>query len=102
VQEYRAVLAADPKRPGIHYRTGRALLARARQPDSPPNTLAEAAQEFELELQIDPTNANASYELGELQRKANRLDEAQRLFHAGRAVSIRSSKTRWSASVARW
>ncbi len=80
VQEYRAVLAADPKRPGIHYRTGRALLARARQPDSPPNTLAEAAQEFELELQIDPTNANASYELGELQRKANRLDEAQRLF----------------------
>ena len=86
VQEYRAVLAADPKRPGIHYRTGRALLARARQPDSPPNTLAEAAQEFELELQIDPTNANASYELGELQRKANRLDEAQRLFT--QAVSI--------------
>ncbi len=40
----------------------------------------EAAQEFELELQIDPTNANAAYELGELQRKANRLDEAQRLF----------------------
>ena len=86
VQEYRAVLAADPKRPGIHYRTGRALLARARQPDSPPNTLGEAAHEFELELQIDPTNANASYELGELQRKANRLDEAQRLFT--QAVSI--------------
>jgi tetratricopeptide (TPR) repeat protein len=80
VQEYRAVLAADPHRPGIHYRTGRALLARAKQPDSAPNTLAEAAQEFELELQIDPTNANAAYELGELQRKANRLDDAQRLF----------------------
>jgi tetratricopeptide (TPR) repeat protein len=80
VQEYRAVLAADPRRPGIHYRTGRALLGRAKQPDSPANTLADAAQEFELELQIDPTNANAAYELGELQRKANRLDEAQRLF----------------------
>ena len=80
VQEYRAVLAVDPHRPGIHYRTGRALLARAKQPDSAPNTLAQAAQEFELELQIDPTNANAAYELGELQRKANRLDEAQRLF----------------------
>src|SRR4029453_4495968 len=74
VQEYRAVLAADPKRPGIHYRTGRALLARAKQPDSPPNALAEAAQEFELELQLDPTNANAAYERGELQRKANRPD----------------------------
>jgi tetratricopeptide (TPR) repeat protein len=80
VREYRAVLAADPRRPGIHYRTGRALLGRAREPDSPPNTLADAAREFELELQIDPTNANAAYELGELQRKANRLDEAQRLF----------------------
>jgi tetratricopeptide (TPR) repeat protein len=80
VQEYRAVLAADPRRPGIHYRTGRALLGRAKEPDSPPNTLADAAQEFELELQIDPTNANAAYELGELQRKANRLDEARRLF----------------------
>jgi len=80
VQEYRAVLAADPRRPGIHYRIGRALLGRAKQPDSPANTLADAAQEFELELQIDPTNANAAYELGELQRKANRLDEAQRLF----------------------
>ena len=80
VQEYRAVLAVDPHRPGIHYRTGRSLLARAKQPDSPPNTLAEAAQEFELELQIDPTNANAAYELGELHRKANRLDDAQRLF----------------------
>jgi tetratricopeptide (TPR) repeat protein len=80
VQEYRAVLAIDPRRPGIHYRTGRALLARARQPDAAPDTTAGAAQEFELELQLDPTNANAAYELGELQRKGNRLDEAQRLF----------------------
>jgi tetratricopeptide (TPR) repeat protein len=80
VHEYRQVLAMDPRRPGIHYRTGRALLARAKQPDADANALAEAAQEFEQELQIDPTNANAAYELGELQRKANRLDEAQRLF----------------------
>ena len=80
VREYRQVLAMDPRRPGIHHRTGRALLARARQPDADPNTLTQAAQEFDAELQIDPTNANAAYELGELQRKANRLDEAQRLF----------------------
>jgi tetratricopeptide (TPR) repeat protein len=80
VREYRQVLAMDPRRPGIHHRTGRALLARARQPDADPNMLTQAAQEFDAELQIDPTNANAAYELGELQRKANRLDEAQRLF----------------------
>jgi len=80
VREYRQVLAMDPHRPGIHYRTGRALLSRAKQPDADANTLADAAREFEQELQIDPTNANAAYELGELQRKANRLDDAQRLF----------------------
>ena len=80
VHEYRQVLAMDPRRPGIHYRTGRALLARAKQPDAGPDMLSQAAQEFDTELQIDPTNANAAYELGELQRKANRLDEAQRLF----------------------
>ena len=34
VQEYREVLTVDPHRPGIHYRTGRALLARSRQPDA--------------------------------------------------------------------
>jgi tetratricopeptide (TPR) repeat protein len=80
VREYRQVLALDPRRPGIHYRTGRALLARAKQPDADANTMAEAAQEFEQELQIDPTNANAAYELGELQRKSNQLGEARRLF----------------------
>jgi tetratricopeptide (TPR) repeat protein len=80
VHEYRQVLAMDPRRPGIHHRTGRALLARAKQPDADSNTLTQAAQEFDAELQIDPTNANAAYELGELQRKANRLDDAQRLF----------------------
>jgi tetratricopeptide (TPR) repeat protein len=80
VREYREVLTLDPHRPGIHYRTGRALLARSRQPDAGPNTEAEAAKEFELELEIDATNANAAYELGELHRKAGRLDEAQRYF----------------------
>jgi tetratricopeptide (TPR) repeat protein len=75
IQEYRQVLALDPGRPGIHYRIGRALLASSLDVNAP-----RAAKEFEQELQIDATNANAAYELGEIHRKAARLDQAQKLF----------------------
>jgi len=77
--EYRQVLALDPHRPNIHYRIGRTLLARSRKNDSAQDA-AEAAKEFEEELQQDPGNANAAYELGELHRNAGELDDAQRFL----------------------
>jgi len=40
----------------------------------------QAAQEFEAELNLDPSNANAAYELAEILRKADQLDKAGRLF----------------------
>jgi len=73
------VLALDPHRPGIHYRVGRTLLSRFWQRHLPEDTV-EAEKEFALELQVDPSNANAAYELGEMRRKANLLDEAQQYF----------------------
>ncbi len=81
VTEYRRVLALEPDRPGVHYRLGRTLLARSYQLTSAQDT-AEAAKEFEQELQRDPTNANAAYELGEVRRKGGQFDEAQRLFES--------------------
>lgn len=75
IQEYRKVVELDPGRPGVHYRIGRALLASSLDANS-----AEAAKEFEQELQLDSTNANAAYELGEIHRRAGRLGEAQALF----------------------
>ena len=81
VTEYRQVLALEPDRPGVHYRLGRTLLARSHQGTSTPDT-AEAAKEFEQELQRDPTNANAAYELGEIRRKSGQFDEAQKFFEA--------------------
>ena len=80
IGEYRQVLAASSARPGIHYRLGRALLARARQGDSHPEDLAEASREFARELEIDPTNANAAYELAEIHRRAAEFDKARDLF----------------------
>jgi tetratricopeptide (TPR) repeat protein len=85
IREYRQVLTLDPGRPGIHFRLGRVLLSRAGQPGSDADaqrSRAEAASEFEQELGLDPTNASAAYELGEMQRQSGQLDKARELFEA--------------------
>ena len=69
IREYRQVLAAAPRRPGIHFRIGRALLQQSTANASGDDVLA-AQKAFEEELALDPTNANAAYELGEMHRKA--------------------------------
>jgi tetratricopeptide (TPR) repeat protein len=79
VSEYRQVLSVDPRRPGIHYRIGRTLLARSRQSNTP-DDVAAAAKEFAQELEVDPGNANAAYELGEIHRNAGEFDKAQKFF----------------------
>ena len=80
IREYKEVLSLQPNRPGIHYRIGRALLARAKQSTDDTVSEAEALKEFEQELQLDPTNANAAYEAGEIHRKSARFDRAAELF----------------------
>jgi predicted Zn-dependent protease len=81
ISEYRKVLNLEPARPGIHYRIGRTLLARF-QHDHAPEDQVEAAKEFELELQQNPADADALYELAELRRQQNDLGKAQQLFEA--------------------
>ena len=53
ISEYRQVLSGDPRRPGIHYRLGRTLLARSRQTNAVEDVTA-ALKEFEQELQLGP------------------------------------------------
>jgi tetratricopeptide (TPR) repeat protein len=79
VREYRQVLALAPQRPGIHLRIGRALLERSKD-GSGRDDLREARTAFEHELGIDPTNANAAYELAEMHRKAGEIEPAAKLF----------------------
>jgi tetratricopeptide (TPR) repeat protein len=89
VREYRQVLALDPRRPGLHFRIGRALLSRAQQPGAGAEAgkaSEEAAAEFEAELKVDPANGNAAYELGEMRRKAGDLEMAATFFES--AVSL--------------
>jgi tetratricopeptide (TPR) repeat protein len=80
IQAYKEVLSLQPNRPGIHYRIGRTLLAQGQQAADDNTSQPEALKEFELELQIDPTNANAAYEAGEIHRKSARLEKALELF----------------------
>jgi len=77
--EYRTVLGLSPDHPGIHYRMGKTLLADSHQKGSAAET-AEAQKEFELELQSDPTNGNAAYELGEIYRGQSEFEEAGKYF----------------------
>jgi tetratricopeptide (TPR) repeat protein len=80
IREYRQVLALAPGRPGMHFRIGRALLSGGKDGTNAGSAEPAAAAEFERELEIDPTNANAAYELGELRRKAGEFDKSIALF----------------------
>jgi len=79
LREYREVIAAAPRRPGIRFRIGRVQLARAKE-DRSGDAVAEARKAFEEELVLDPTNANAAYELGELDRAAGQFEGARQHF----------------------
>jgi tetratricopeptide (TPR) repeat protein len=80
LSDYRAVLALEPRRPGVHFRLGRVLLSRSKEGNSDAADLEEALKEFQQELELDPTHANAAYEIGEIQRKAGELDKAREYF----------------------
>jgi tetratricopeptide (TPR) repeat protein len=78
ISEYRKVLELDPDRPGIHLHIGRAILSDKKDAGS----LAAALKEFEAELARDPSNASASYEIGEIYRNMGQLDKAQTYFQS--------------------
>jgi tetratricopeptide (TPR) repeat protein len=80
LREYQAVLALEPRRPGVHFRLGRVYLARARLGSGDAASSADALKEFEAELEVDPGNANAAYEIAELHRTAGDLDQARTFF----------------------
>jgi tetratricopeptide (TPR) repeat protein len=85
-KEYRGILQQAPKMPGIHFLLGRLLLSK---PNPEPSVADEAKQEFQQELEIDPSNAGAEYVLGELARQAQAWDEAA--AHFSRAAKLDSN-----------
>ena len=83
IREYRQVLRPPHAGPGIHFRIGRVLLARSKSDAASARRAQRCARRtsaFEEELALDPTNANAAYELAEMDRKGGELDPARKLF----------------------
>jgi tetratricopeptide (TPR) repeat protein len=78
---FNHVLALDPHRPGIHYRLGRVYLVRSQESQRPEDR-ESARREFQAELEIDPGNGNAAYELAKMAADDNNLDEARKQFEA--------------------
>jgi len=76
---YNHVLQIDPHRPGIHYRIGRVYLDRFHQTQKPDDRDA-ALREFEAELEVDPANGNARYEIAVLDANQGDLNDARAQF----------------------
>jgi tetratricopeptide (TPR) repeat protein len=79
-QEYRNALQREPRMLGVHYHLGRVILRASRTTES----VEKARREFEQELAISPGNADAEYELGEIDREQGSLDPA--VGHFNRAL----------------
>jgi tetratricopeptide (TPR) repeat protein len=76
---FNHVLQIDPRRPGIHFKLGRVYLRRYNEARRPEDR-DQAKHEFNAELELDPGNGNAAYELAQMAADDNKLDEAKTRF----------------------
>jgi len=81
IQAYTNVLALDPHHPNIHYRMGRTYLSHWKMIHED-SDFKSAETEFSKELEVDPGNANAAYELADLRRTEGDLAAAQHLYES--------------------
>ena len=81
--EYRKAIQKNPDALNLHFRLGRALLMQSHAPE----TLAEARQEFEAELRLNPSDAVAEYEIGQTLLAENKPQEAAPRFERALAES---------------
>ena len=62
VSEYRKAIQKNPAAVNLHYRLARATLMESHAPEA----LDEARKEFELELKLNPNDAVAHYQVGQI------------------------------------
>ncbi len=79
ISAYESVVKSHPSQPGIHFRIGRTHQERARSTNSQED-LTAATREFLLEMEIDPRNANAAYEIAEIHREGGDFPPAETYF----------------------
>ena len=80
--QFAQAIEKAPSALNLHYRRGRCLLL-----DSPsPENLDKARAEFELELKLNPSDAIAEYQIGQI--LSTRHESAQAARHFERAVQL--------------
>ena len=82
VREYRKAIDKAPGTVNLHYRLGRALLMRSHEPSA----LEEALAAFRAELELNPADAVAEFQVGQILQVQGRSDEA--LSHFERAIEL--------------
>ena len=83
IAEYRKSIAKNPKAINLHYRLGRALLQQSHDPA----VLNQARKEFEAELLLNPSDAVAEYQVGQILTAEQKKVEAA--AHLERAAELR-------------
>jgi tetratricopeptide (TPR) repeat protein len=80
--EYRKAIEKNPAALDLHFRLGRALLLQSHSPEN----LALARREFEAELGLNPSDAVAEYEIGQILLTSQETAAAVKRFE--RAASL--------------
>jgi tetratricopeptide (TPR) repeat protein len=95
IAEYRKAIAKNPKGIDLHYRLGRALLAQSHGASA----LEQARLEFATELRLNPSDAVAEYQVGQI--LTTQLKGAEAAAHFERAVALRPDFTEALIAVAK-
>jgi tetratricopeptide (TPR) repeat protein len=74
--EYRKAIAKNPQALNLHFRLGRAILLESHDPDA----LARAQKEFEAELALNPGDAAAEFQIGQILNATGKPAEARARF----------------------
>jgi tetratricopeptide (TPR) repeat protein len=83
IAEYRKAIAKNPRAINLHYRLGRALLQQSHDPAA----LEQARKEFEAELALNPSDAVAEYQVGQVLTAEQKKPEAA--AHFEKAAELR-------------
>ena len=83
VSEYRKAIEKNPAALNLHFRLGRALLLQSHSPEN----LDLARREFEAELALNPTDAVAHYEIGQILLAGGQQAEAVKHFESAAALN---------------
>ena len=81
--EYRKAIEKNPAAVNLHFRLARALLMQSHTPDA----MDEALKEFAAELKLNPNDAVAEYEIGQILLAENKPQEAAPRFDRALALS---------------